>query len=62
MAVMAVCFKCNQASKVLRLTKCVQCFRLVCEKCAIRRYSHKFCCEACAKGFFFGLGDEVDES
>jgi hypothetical protein len=58
---MAVCSKCSQVSKVLRLTKCVQCFRLVCEKCAIRRYAQKFCCQACAKGFFFGLGDEQDD-
>jgi hypothetical protein len=55
---MAVCFKCSQVSKVLRLSKCVQCFRLVCEKCAIRRYSQKFCCEECARGFFFGLDEE----
>ena len=55
---MAVCSKCNQVSKILRLTKCVQCFRPVCEKCAIRRYSQKFCSEECARGFFFGTGEE----
>jgi hypothetical protein len=45
---------------VLRLLKCVICFGLVCEKCAIRRYAKVVCSEKCAKVFFFGTGDESD--
>ena len=50
---MATCAKCDQASKVLRLHKCAVCFKLVCDKCAVRRYAQMFCSEPCAKIFFF---------
>jgi hypothetical protein len=33
--------------------KCAICFKPVCEKCAVRRYSRMFCSEACVKIFFF---------
>jgi hypothetical protein len=57
---MATCSKCNQVSKILRLAKCALCFRLVCEKCAVRKYGQKFCGEDCARSFFFGTGEEYD--
>jgi hypothetical protein len=50
---MATCSICKQASKVLRLHKCALCYKLVCEKCAVRRYAQKFCSAPCAKAFFF---------
>jgi hypothetical protein len=55
---MIICSKCNEASKVLRVHKCAECFKPVCEKCAIRRYAHEFCSEECAYSFFFGTGEE----
>ena len=39
--------------EVLRLHKCAVCFKLVCDKCAVRRYAQMFCSEPCAKVFFF---------
>ena len=58
---MANCSKCSEAPKILRLVKCVTCFKPVCEKCAVRRYAKIFCSADCAKTFFFGLG-EYDQS
>jgi hypothetical protein len=42
---------------VHRLLKCVQCFKLVCERCATRRYAKIFCSESCAQ-FFIDDGGE----
>jgi hypothetical protein len=50
---MATCGKCNQAPDVMRLHKCIICFKLVCDKCGVRRYGQMFCSEACARIFFF---------
>ena len=57
---MAVCIKCKKASKVLRLTRCVQCFKPVCENCAFRKYGQKFCAENCSVAFYFGTGEEEE--
>ena len=57
---MAVCIKCKKASKVLRLAKCTQCFKLVCDNCAFRKYGQKFCCENCSVAFYFGTGEEEE--
>jgi hypothetical protein len=55
---MSTCSKCGEAPKALRLLKCVICFKLVCEKCAIRRYAKRFCSEDCARVFFYGTDNE----
>jgi len=57
---MATCSKCNQASGTTRILKCPVCYKYVCDKCAIRRYSQKFCSEVCSKLFFFGVGEESE--
>jgi hypothetical protein len=59
--IMANCSKCSEAPKILRLVKCVTCFKPVCEKCVVRRYAKTFCSSDCAKNFFFDL-DEDDQS
>ena len=59
-ACMATCSKCSEAPLALRLLKCAICFKLICEKCAIRRYGKVVCSEACAKIVFFGTGDESE--
>jgi hypothetical protein len=59
---MAVCIKCKQASKAIRLLKCSLCFKSVCENCAYRKYGQRFCGEDCAKSFFFGTGEEYESS
>jgi len=53
MLAMEACAKCNQSSDVLRLVKCVLCFKMVCENCALRRYAKLFCSDACAKTYYF---------
>jgi len=58
---MSVCAVCGETPKVLRLVKCVICFRQICEGCALRRYAKVFCSEDCSKTFFFDEGDFVDE-
>ncbi|HJQ27662.1 MAG TPA: hypothetical protein VKA60_27510 [Blastocatellia bacterium] len=50
---MATCAKCNQAPDAMRLHKCAICFKLICDRCAVRRYAQMFCSEACARVFFF---------
>jgi hypothetical protein len=57
---MAVCIKCKQAAKVLRLVKCALCFKLICEKCAFRKYGQNFCGIECSRSFFFGTGEEYE--
>lgn len=59
-ACMATCSKCSEAPKALRLLKCVICFKLVCEKCAIRRYAKIICSEDCSKLLFFGISEEEE--
>jgi hypothetical protein len=58
---MATCSKCNQASEILRTLKCVMCFKLICEGCAVRRYANAFCSDQCASSFFFGTGEEYGD-
>jgi len=58
---MAVCIKCKQASKSLRLVKCALCFKLVCENCCFRKYGQHFCGGECARSFFFGTGEEYEQ-
>jgi hypothetical protein len=55
---MATCSKCNKASDVYRVLKCVQCFKAVCEKCATRRYAKVFCSDNCARFFFYDGAEE----
>ena len=45
---------------MLRLAKCTQCFRLVCENCAFRKYGQKFCGANCSVAFYFGTGEEEE--
>jgi hypothetical protein len=59
---MTACSKCKQISTHLRLLKCVLCFKLVCERCAIGRYAQKFCSLDCANSFFLDETGELTES
>jgi hypothetical protein len=60
---MTACFNCNQTSNVLRILKCVLCFKPVCEQCAVRRYGRMFCSQDCAKSFFLDEdGEQQTES
>ena len=58
---MAICAKCKETSPFLRVLRCVQCFKHMCDRCAVRRYSQKFCSDDCAKAFFFGTGEEFED-
>jgi hypothetical protein len=58
-AVMTACSQCKQTSNVLRILKCVSCFKPVCEKCAVGRYAQKFCSQDCAKSFFLDENGEL---
>ncbi len=55
---MADCSQCKETSGVLRILKCVVCFKLVCERCAVGRYGQKFCSLDCAKSFFLDENGE----
>ena len=59
LSAMIACTKCNKVPKVLRLTKCAECFKPLCEDCAFVRYARKFCSKACANAFFFGTGEDL---
>ena len=55
---MIVCSQCKKTSNVLRILKCVLCFKPVCEKCAVRQYGQKFCSQNCAKSFLLDENGE----
>lgn len=42
--------------------KCAACFKPVCESCAIRKYGNFFCSKGCAEVYFFGSGEEIQDS
>jgi hypothetical protein len=47
----AICLKVDE--EVYRLVKCPECYRVVCENCAVRRYGRYFCSEQCARNYYF---------
>jgi len=56
---MADCSQCKQASGILRIFKCVVCFKPVCERCAVGRYGQKFCTQDCANSFLLDENGEI---
>ena len=56
---MISCTQCKQTSNVLRMLKCVVCFKQVCEQCAVARYAQKFCSKDCANSFFLDENGEL---
>ncbi len=47
------CFNCGAEEGQKDLQKCPICFKLVCTECAFFYGGRWFCCESCARMFFF---------
>ena len=55
---MPACYKCaRDETGVFRILKCPECYKYMCEECAVRLYGRYFCSNVCATNFFFIVDD-----
>ncbi|HXG59157.1 MAG TPA: hypothetical protein VNL91_09050 [Thermoanaerobaculia bacterium] len=57
-----VCVGCGDTEDMARLERCPICAKYFCADCAHRAAGRRFCTADCARVYFFGEGDEDEES
>lgn len=56
-----VCSGCGGTEEVVRLERCQMCQKFYCPDCVYRATGRRFCSSECAKAYFYGETDDLED-
>ncbi len=56
-----VCVGCGDTEANVRLERCPMCQKWFCPDCVYKATGRRFCSGACAKAFFYGDSDDLED-